>query len=134
MRTTAPGEEDAAVTSVADAPAAAVREEREGEVGGFRQDAGSQSGAPRRLGWVEYSCFAVAIVVEQQPKDGDGPEVEGPEAAEETAVGDDAEEGSAGSGGAGEVGRVVEAEEDLLQEINGEVRGHRSRRWRRRSW
>jgi len=50
MRTTAPGEEDAAVTSIAGAPAAAVREEREGEVGGFREAGG---GLPRRLGWAE---------------------------------------------------------------------------------
>jgi len=60
-------------------------------------------------------------IVEQQPKD--GPAVQGPEATEETAVGDDAAEGSAG-GGTGEVGRVVEAEEDILQEINGEVGRH----------
>jgi hypothetical protein len=54
--------------------------------------------------------------------------VHGPEAAEETAVGDDTAEGSAGSGGADDVGRIVEAEEDVLHEINGEVRrrGHRA--------
>ena len=40
----------------------------------------------------------MTMIVEQQPND--GPAVEGPEAAEKTAVGDDAVEGSAGSGGA----------------------------------
>jgi hypothetical protein len=69
-------------------------------------------------------------ILEQQPKD--GPVAHGPEAAEKTAVGDDAAEGSAGSRDADEVARIVEAEEDLLQEITGEVGRHRSR-WRRRS-
>jgi hypothetical protein len=49
----APGEEDTAIARVADAPVATAREEREGEVGGFRDAGGLLSGAPRRLRWVE---------------------------------------------------------------------------------
>lgn len=51
--------------------------------------------------------------------------MEGPEAAEERAHGDDAAEGRAGGACAGKVGRVVEVEEDLLQELVGEGRQRR---------
>jgi hypothetical protein len=52
--------------------------------------------------------------------------VAGPEAAQEAVVGDDAAEGSAGSRGAGEVGRILQVEEDVLQQMIGEVGRHRS--------
>lgn len=42
----APGEEDAAVTDITDAPEAAAREESEAEADGFREAGGGQSGAP----------------------------------------------------------------------------------------
>jgi hypothetical protein len=49
----APGEEDMAIARVVDTLVAAAREEREGEVGSFRDAGGGLSGAPRRLGWAE---------------------------------------------------------------------------------
>jgi len=51
--------------------------------------------------------------------------VQEPVPAEESAVADDAAVGSAGSGGPGDVSRVVEAEEDVLQDLRWEVEDRR---------
>ena len=61
-----PGEEDAAVTSVADAPALGVRDEGEGEVGGFCAGTGGQRGKARRLCRVEYyfTVFTTVTILE----------------------------------------------------------------------
>jgi hypothetical protein len=96
------------------------REEGGAEASGSCDGASCLCGAARRFGWVETESAS------EQSEDGWA--VEGREAAEETGVGDDTAEGSAGGGGAGEVGCIVEAEDDLLHEFNGEVRrrGHRT--------
>jgi hypothetical protein len=58
------GEEDTAITSVADAPAAlGAWDETEGEVRGLCAGAGSQRGAARRLDGVE-SYFTTALILE----------------------------------------------------------------------
>jgi hypothetical protein len=91
------------------------REKGGGEASGSCDGASCLCGAARRRGWVEIECPAgTAETAAEQSED--GPAVHGPEAAEETAVGDDTAEGSAGSGGADDVGRIVEAEEDVLHD------------------
>jgi hypothetical protein len=115
-----PVEEDAAVARVADVPAVRGVEEGEGEVGGLREGACGRGGPVGRLGGVERSG---RVELEEAEN---GPRVEAPEAAAEAARGDDAAEGGAGGGGAGDVGRRVEADEDLLQDLVGE---DRLRRW-----
>lgn len=86
------GEEETTITEVADVPASGVAgEEGEVEVGGFGEGSGSRSGAPQRLGRVEYSITAAEIKQSQ-----DWRRMEGPVAAEEAASGDDAAEASAG--------------------------------------
>ena len=56
--------------------------------------------------------------------------MDGVEAAEEGAVGDDASEGGAGSGGAPYIGEGGQAEEDIREEVVVEApkRGRRHRR------
>jgi hypothetical protein len=102
----APREEDAAIAGVAKVPRVGSEEEGEGEVGGYLERAGFRGRAVGRLDGDE-----LVSVPTDEPED--CREAEGPEAADEPGLGDDAAEGGAGGGGAGEVGRGVEAQEDL---------------------
>lgn len=136
----APVEEEAAVAGVSDVPvlgravAGVVDEEGAGEVGGSCECGSGRRRAAWWLGGAESGWSGGADGTADEYPD-DRWAVEGPEAAEEAVAGDEVAEGSAGCRGAHEVGRVVEAEEDLLQEINGELRlaclhrGHRARAW-----
>ena len=115
-----PVEEDAAVADVAHDPAAARGgggEEREGEIRGERDGPRSGGGC---VGWERR----VEAVVVQEAEERRG--VERAEPAEERAVGDEAAEGDAGGPGANEVGRLRKTEEDVRQEVVGELRrrGH----------
>jgi hypothetical protein len=91
---------------VAKVPRVGSGEEGEGEVGGYLERAGFRGRAVGRLDGDE-----LVSVPTDEPED--CREAEGPEAADEPGLGDDAAEGGAGGGGAGEVGRGVEAQEDL---------------------
>ena len=105
-------EEDAAVADVRDAPTAVVGEEGEGEVGGGGKGAGGGRGGVRRESVVD------PVVVE---KGEEGRVLEAAEAAEEGFVGDDPAEGDAGGGGAGKVFRSGQPEEDLRDEVVGDL-------------
>jgi len=78
------GEEDAAIAGVAKAPRDGVGEEGEVEVGGLLERAGFRGGAVGRHDGAERSVYAGP----DEPEDCRG--VEGPEAAEEPVLGDDA--------------------------------------------
>ena len=97
--------------TLAKAPRDGVGDEGEGEVGGLLDRAGFRGGAVGRPDGEESSVYARS----DEPEDCRG--AEGPEAAEEPGLGDDAAEGGAGGGGAGEVGCGVEAQEDVLPNL-----------------
>ena len=112
-----PREENTAVANVGQSPFGRLGEEGEGEVGGSCESASRRCGAVRRHDGVETQIATRPAWKESK----DGWAVERPEAAAESAVGDSAVERSARGGGTDDVSRIVDAEEVLLQEINGEV-------------
>jgi len=123
----ATGEQDTAVAGVTDAPASAAvvgvgirGKEGEGEIYRLREGASGRGRLVRLLG-VEESCVPHGLQEESE----DGRRMQETVPAEELAVEDDAAVGFAGSGGPGDVSRIVEAEEDVLQDLRWEVEDRR---------
>ena len=113
IRVQVPAEEDAAIAGVADAPAGlGLGYKREDQISLFFHGAGDW--CTRRLDGVE-GRRSVALETSD-----DGCRIRGPVAAEELVVGDDLVEGGTSGGGATEVGCVIEAKKDVLQDLVGD--------------